>query len=116
MKKVCCVCQKKLGEIPGAENENGISHGYCEECMEKEMEKMNCKHHKFIKHLQTGAYICKDCDRMAVDIAMELIDVKEKADKLTACLAAIIVSAHPECCCDFKAEEALAEYRGTNGC
>lgn len=36
---VCCVCKKYLGEKDG-KGISGVSHGYCDECLKKEMAKL----------------------------------------------------------------------------
>ena len=36
MKKVCCVCHKDLGEVPGPPDR--VTHGFCEACYRSELE------------------------------------------------------------------------------
>ncbi len=36
MKKVCCVCRKDLGEVPGPPER--VTHGFCEACYRSELE------------------------------------------------------------------------------
>jgi hypothetical protein len=35
VKKVCCVCGKDLGEVPGPAGR--LTHGFCEECYRSEL-------------------------------------------------------------------------------
>jgi len=36
---ICCVCEKSMGTKDG-KGIHGISHSYCEECLKKELKKM----------------------------------------------------------------------------
>jgi DNA-directed RNA polymerase subunit RPC12/RpoP len=40
MKRVCAWCGKELGEVPGGENTQEISHGICEACEKKMREEL----------------------------------------------------------------------------
>jgi hypothetical protein len=36
---ICCICGEFIGKKDG-EGKSGISHGYCDACLEKEMKKV----------------------------------------------------------------------------
>jgi len=45
MKRICCKCGKCYGEKEPLENK-AETHGYCDECFEKEMKKIEETQHK----------------------------------------------------------------------
>ena len=47
MKRVCCVCKKYLGEVPGPKD--AVTHGFCEPCLKIYMAEMEADFEKIDK-------------------------------------------------------------------